>query len=169
MGKPTVTEPVKAPARPNYGKESNFKGKPGRSGPPKGSTNAIRHGLTSANLPKGCQYVYYRICSLRRTLEAAVLREFGAIDLAAAAAINTAIRQERNAQLAEHYARHNQGKLPDATLLDFYERAAKASSARDKAISSLRLDRDARDGVIDALYARLPAPNGNGKGTDEPA
>jgi len=162
--------PNKAPAKPapqfGKGQPAHYCGKVGRSGPPRANTNAARHGLKAANLPKGCRYIYHRMCALRRTLEEAVLKEVGEIGLKGAALINTAIRLERNAQLAEHYARHNQGKLPDAILLGFYERAAKASDARDRKIAALPLDRDARDTVIDALYSRpaLTHDNGNSDG-----
>ena len=161
MSDPPKKAPPKQP--PRYGKGSGFHGKPGRSGPPKGNTNALRHGLTSANLPKRLRYVYHRMCALRRTLEAAVIESKGQVSLGDAALIQTACRWERAAQL--HEARYR--KEPDK-YVDSPDKAAKASESRDRAVEKLNLDRDSRDLIIDALYKRLPAPEPNGN-NDGPA
>jgi len=49
------------------------------------------------------------------------------------------------------------GELKPADRLAFSREIARASSERDKALACLHLDRDAKDAMIDALYA-LPAP-----------
>lgn len=146
--------PKKASGKPRWGKDSNFKGKKGKSGPPKGSTNAMRHGLKVSNLPKDCRYIYHRLNNLRRILEAAVLASKREVSLYSGAAINSAIRWERAAQLWERAYRKWPDKYPDAP-----DKAANASDRRDKCINSLRLDRDVKENVMDALYT-LPAPNG---------
>lgn len=46
--------------------------------------------------------------------------------------------------------------------LSFSREIARASGERDKAIAALKLDRDAKDSIIDALYCRVPAPGDNG-------
>lgn len=151
--------PTKAPPKKPFKWDPNLqKGKPGA---PKGSMNAFRHGLKCANLPKSCRYIFHRLNSLRRILEAAVLESKGEINMVDGAAINTAIRWERAAQLHERRYR-----LEPDKYLDSPDKAATASERRDKAIAALRIDRDVRDNLIDSLY-RLPAPNG--KGTDEAA
>lgn len=162
--------PKKAPDKPapkpkprfGKGQPAHYCGKKGRSGPPLGNTNNLRHGLTSANLPKRLRYVYHRMCALRRTLEAAVIATKGQVSLGDAALIQTACRWERAAQLHEARYRREPDKYTDSP-----DKAAKASESRDHAVERLRLDRDGRDSVLDALYSRaLPAPDGDG--TDEP-
>src|SRR5262245_37128727 len=108
MSGPTMDEPTK---RPNYGKDSNFKGKPGRSGPRKGNTNAQRHGLTGGQLPKGCKYIENRVNALRRQVEAAIVALKGEISLVDAAAVNSILKWERHGMLAAHWLRKEADKL----------------------------------------------------------
>jgi len=166
MSKPAREAPEKGP-KPRFGKgqPSHYCGKPGRSGPPRGNRNALRHGLRGAVLPKDARYIQNRLDNIKRILEDAVLRARGAVDEADAAAIQTAQRWERVACLAERWARLKGDELKDK-MVDYYERAAKASEARDKAIARLKLG-DQRDNVLDALYSRPTTPTtGNG---DEPS
>jgi hypothetical protein len=134
-----------------------FCGKPGRSGPPNGNANALRHGLRGGKLPKGCQYIENRVNSLRRQVEAAVIEAKGEINVVDAAAINSVLKWERHGLLAAHWLRHQGDKLSPTELLKFSEAIAKASDARDRNIRALGLDRDKADGVLEALYERQPA------------
>lgn len=157
MSKPADKKP--AEGKPRYGKESNFKGKKGRSGPQPGSgnTNSQRHGMTGGKLPKGCQYVENRVNALRRQVEAALIDVKGEIGIVDAAAINSVLKWERHGLLAQHWLRKEADKLSPSDRLRFSEAIAKASDARDKAIRSLGLDRDHSEDMLDSLYARLPA------------
>jgi hypothetical protein len=137
-----------------------FCGKPGRSGPPKGNTNALRHGMRGGKLPKGCQYIENRVNALRRQVESALIEAKGEINIVDAAAVNSILKWERHGLLAAHWLRHEAEKLSASDRLRFSEAIAKASDSRDKAIRSLGLDRDKADNVLDVLYSRLPAPDG---------
>ena len=159
MAKTPMVAPVKAAPR-------RFCGKAGCSGPAKGNGNAIRHGLKSGKLPRDARYIEYQMNGLRRILEAAVMAARSEVTIPDAAAIQTAVKWERHGALCLRWLRVEGEKLKPEQKMTFSREIARASAERDKAIAALRLDRDARDGVIDALYARLPAP---GKGTDEPA
>ena len=80
-----------------------FCGKPGRSGPPKGNANALRHGLKAGQLPADAKYIEWRMNDFRRQLEAAVLDAKGCVSLPDAAYVQTAMRWERHAALAQRW------------------------------------------------------------------
>ena len=145
--------------------KGRFCGKPGRSGPPKGNTNGMRHGLRAGKLPKDARYIENRLNAFRRTLEQAVLDSRNEVNLTDAACIQTCIRWERHAELAQRWLTKAGDTLKPAERLNFSREIARASAERDKSIAALRIDRDAKDNAIDALYA-LPGPKGD---DNEPA
>lgn len=162
----------RAEKAPNYGPGSRFKGKAGRSGPPKDNANAQRHGMRGGKLPKGCQYIENRVNALRRQVEAALIEAKGEIGIVDAAAVNSILKWERHGLLAAHWLRHEADKLSAGDRLRFSEAIAKASDNRDRNIRALGLDRDKADGLFDALYARVPkaiTDGDNGDGSDEPS
>jgi len=114
-------------------------GKPGRSGPAEGNTNAIRHGLTCGKLPRDCQYVEIKMNGLRRTLEAAVIEAKGEVNLLDAACIQTAVKWERHGALALRWLVKAGDTLKPVERLQFSREIAKASAERDKAILLLEL------------------------------
>jgi hypothetical protein len=134
-----------------------FCGKPGRSGPPKGNSNNLRHGMRGGKLPKGCQYIENRVNALRRQVEEALIAVKGDIGIVDAAAINSILKWERHGLLAAHWLRKEADRLSASDRLRFSEAIAKASDNRDRAIRSLDLDREGED-VLDQLY-RLPSPD----------
>ncbi len=143
------------PKKPSYGKDSNFKGKAGRSGPP-GNANRHRHGMHGSKLPKGCEYIEKRVnISPPPRSSAALLDAKGEIGIVDAAAINSVLKWERHGLLAAHWLRKEADKLSASDRLRFSEAIAKASDNRDKNIRSLCLDRDQADNLLDALYARV--------------
>ena len=77
------------------------------------------------------------------------------------------MKWERHGALCQRWLRIEGDKLKPEQRMAFCREIAKASADRDKAIAALRLDRDTRDNTLDALYRRLPAPNGNGEETPE--
>lgn len=120
------------------------------------SRNNLRHGLTSGQLPDGCGYVQRLTNLLRQQLEDAILERSGEIVLSDAAAIQTAVRWERHALLAQCWLRQKVEELTPDQLLLFSRDIARASAERDKCIRSLRLDHDSHH-IIAALYeARIP-------------
>lgn len=132
--------PKNGSKKPTYGKDSNFKGKAGRSGPPKGSRNALRHGLKAGKLPPNCAYIEIRMNTFRRELEDCVIAVKGEIGLIDAANIQTAMKWERHGALALRWLRLQADQLKPTEQLQFSREIAKASTERDKAIALLGLD-----------------------------
>jgi hypothetical protein len=154
MGDTPKSEPNSAEPKSRY---ANFHGKPGRSGAPKGNSNAVRHGLAGGKLPKGCQYIENRVNALRRIVETVLIEAKGEIGIVDAAAVNSILKWERHGLLAAHWLRKEADKLSASDRLKFSEAIAKASDNRDRNIRLLGLDRDRSDNIIDALYKRVPA------------
>jgi hypothetical protein len=158
----------KPPIKATYKVTPNrFCGKQGRSGTPKGNQNNLRHGLRAGQLPKDAKYIEYRLNAFRRTLEQAVLVIKGEVSIPDAATIQTALRWERHGCLAQRWLNKKYAELKPTDLLQFSREIARASTERDKALAMLKLDRDAKDSVIDALYSR-PAIINDGKDSNEP-
>jgi hypothetical protein len=134
-----------------------------------GAGNAIRHGMRGGQLPPGCKYIEHRVNSLRRQVETAVIALKKEISITDAAAINSILKWERHGLLAAHWLRKEADKLSASDRLRFSEAIAKASDQRDRNIRLLGLDRDKADGLLDALYARIPRAITNGEGDSESA
>jgi len=156
--KPTPETPKPETPTAETTEKRRFCGKKGRSGPPLGSCNAIRHGLKAGQLPKDAKYIEWRLNAFRRTLEAAVLAKKNEVTITDAAFIQTAIRWERHGCLAQRWLRKKYEELKPAELLHFSREIAKASTERDRALAALNLGRNASDDAIAALYA-LPSPS----------
>lgn len=120
----------------------SFCGKKGRSGPPKDNRNAMRHGLKAGKLPKGAAYIEVRLNTFRRILEDEVIDAKGEVSLGDAAAIQTCLRWERHAMLAQRWLRIEGANLGVSDLLKFSEAIARASDARDRALRLLDLGRE---------------------------
>lgn len=146
-------------------------------GAPRGNTNAARHGMTISRLSLGNMPPRWanvgRVCSeLRRALENAVAELRGEVNLTDAATIQTAVRYERHAQLAQKWLRDNPDMAVDVRM-EFSHAIAHASSQRDKAIKALGIDKRPPPGdVWDDLYRRtipvLPAPATQTPASDAP-
>lgn len=119
-----------------------FCGKPGKSGPPKGNGNALRHGLRAGKLPRDCAYLENRLNAFRREIETAVLAAKGEITLTDAGLIQSCLRWERHAGLAQRWLTKQGDKLKPVELLQFSREIAKASSERDKSLAALALNRN---------------------------
>jgi len=145
---PTSLVPIAARKR--------FCGVAGRSGAPKGNSNATRHGLKGGKLPKGCQYIENTVNELRRQVEDAVMEAKGVINFVDAAAVNSILKWERHGALATHWLRHEASNLSIGDRLKFSEQIAKASDNRDRAIRSLQL------GMKPSPWITLPS-QGEGK------
>lgn len=163
-----------AKAKPRFGKNqpAHYCGKPGRSGPKKGSANAMthglcvsrnamRHGMLSSKTPKGCKYIEGRVNNLRRQCEEALITVKGEIGIVDAAAINSVLKWERHGLLAAHWLRHEADKLSATERLKFSEAIAKASDNRDRSIRSLGLDAPPPN-----PWDAINVPSGNGEQDD---
>lgn len=115
------------------------RGLPGRSGPARGNQNALRHGLRAGQLPKDAKYIEHRLNAFRRTLEAVVLNLRGEVNIPDAAYIQTCVRWERHACLAQRWLVKAGDALTPDQRLTFSREIARASAERDKAIAALQL------------------------------
>lgn len=111
-----------------------------RRGAPQGNTNSVRHGLRSGNLPKGLTWAARRINVFRKVIEDALIAKKGEVNLTDAATINTLVRYERHAILANHWLAKEAENLNPDQRLKYSEAIAKASEARDKHLRLLGLD-----------------------------
>ncbi len=158
-GKPAKpATPAPAAGKPAYGPGSAFKGRKGRSGPPKGNGNAQRHGMKGSKLPKGCEYIEHRVNALRRQVEAALIAAKGEISIVDAAAVNSILKWERHGLLAAHWLRHEADKLSASDRLRFSEAIAKASDNRDRMSPRLAWIAPEPAPWITAMPLALPAP-----------
>lgn len=124
-----------------------------KTGAPASNGNRITHGrhsLTMGALPPGCGYIV-RVCNaMRAEIETAVVAIRTEISLHDAGTIQTAVRYERHAQLAQRWLRENPG-LPVDVKLALSRDIAKASADRDRCLRLLGLDKRASDNVWDCL------------------
>ena len=120
-----------------------------------GNRNRLRHGLRCGQLPKDAKYIEIRLCKFRQRLEDAVIDTRGEVSLVDAAAIQTCLRWERHAALAQRWLTKAGETLKPTDRLNFSREIARASSERDKALAALKLDaapepQSLSDYVIDA-------------------
>lgn len=134
-------------------KKPKFCGKKGRSGAPKNNRNNLRHGLKAGQLPADAKYIEIRLNTFRQKLEDAVMLVRGEVSLVDAAAIQTCLRWERHAALAQRWLVKATDDLKPTERLNFSREIARASSERDKALAALKLDRDAKQSIVEALYS----------------
>ena len=116
-----------------------------RLGAPLGNRNArgnIRHGLRAGSLPKDARYIEVRLNGFRRKVEDIVLAVKGEVSLHDAACVQTAVRWERHACLAQRWLTKEWNTLKPTDRLQFSREVARASAERDRAIKELDLNRD---------------------------
>jgi hypothetical protein len=113
--------------------------------------------LRAGQLPKDAKYIEYRLNAFRRTLEQAVLAAKGEVSLTDAGCIQTCIRWERHACLAQRWLVKAGDTLKPEQRLTFSREIARASAERDKAIAALELG-----AKVERPWLALPAPNSDG-------
>lgn len=171
--KPTAMNPTDQDQNPQ----------PERSGgAPKGNTNRMRHGLTAAKLPKGCQYIENRVGQFRKQLEAEIVECHGEITILSAALIQSACRHETRAKLLGRWLREGEDEVRTSTskqgsngsgtqltaevtrtTLTITERSgllrdiSAASDSRDKCVERLSLKQSSNNDPW-ALFPALPEP-----------
>lgn len=124
-----------------------------KRGGQKGNRNAIRHGLHAGKLPPDLAFIENRLNEFRRRLEDKVIAERKEITLQDAGVIQTVLRWERHATLAQRWLTKAANELKPIERLNFSREVAKASTERDKAIAMLKLDRDAKHDLVASLYS----------------
>ena len=87
----------------------------------------------------------------------------GEVNLQDAACIQTCLRWERHACLAQRWLTKMQADLKPEQRLTFSREIARASAERDKSLASLRLDKEVR---LPWLVPRAQIENANGENHD---
>src|SRR4051812_44781231 len=99
--------------------------------------NAMRHGLRGGQLPKDAKYVEVRLCKFRQVLEDAVLTARGQVTIIDAATIQTCLRWEVHAALAQRWLVKAGDTLKPIERLHFSREIARASTQRDRTLLAL--------------------------------
>jgi hypothetical protein len=123
-----------------------------------GEVAGVKRGLIGGRLPKGCHYIRRLSEQFRRDLEASVCAIKGEVGISDAAAIQTAMRWERHALLAQRWMSELFDKLTPDQKLAFSRDIARASTERDKCIAALGLQAASAKDVWAALDAAAPKP-----------
>ena len=105
-----------------------------------GNRRATRHGLRAGKLPKGCSYIQKACNELRRVLEDSVIACRSEVNVGDAMLIQTCLRWERHALLAQRWLREQSDAMNADQRLNYSREIARASKERDKALASLRID-----------------------------
>ena len=129
---------------------------------PKGNMNAAKNGarmvrLTLGELPKTMRRSTQNARKYRRMLEALVVEAKGEVNSVDAHHIDTAASCEMHCGVCRSLLRNRLKSMTVSDISKCSEQIIKAKTLRDKAIERLRLDVNARDMVIDAMYT---APKG---------
>jgi hypothetical protein len=111
-----------------------------KGGAPRGSRNALRHGLRCGALPRGCRRIESETRQLRRSLEDAVIAARGAISVVDAATISRATRWAIHERLAARWLALKADELTPEQLLAFSNQAVRGATERDRAIADLDID-----------------------------
>lgn len=135
-----------------------------RGGQP-ANRNNLRHGLRAGQLPPDAKYIELRLNAFRQKLEDAVIEVRGQVTLHDAAIIQTCLRWERHAALAQRWlAKAEPDELKPADRLTFSREIARASSERDKALVALDLDKKPEPVDLNA-YIKGAVVDGKAKAT----
>lgn len=125
---------------------------------PPNNTNAAKHWLTLGSLPPGAGYIKRITASLRDAVERAVVDAKGEIGLVDAAVVQTLIRWERHALLAQKWLRNEIESLSPSDKIRFSAEIARASAERDKCFARLGIDKTAAELDPWANIFDLPPP-----------
>lgn len=133
-----------------------------KAGAPAGNQNALRHGLTLGSASAADPMTIRHCNGFRRALEAALLALRGSISLADAAAVQTVVRLERHALLAQKWLREQGDKLTPVEKLKFSREITSASLERDRRLKALGIviGPAKPSSAWDLVHNRAEAPNG---------
>lgn len=136
-----------------------------------GNSNRFQHGLRmTGTLPKDCQWLYRRLVTFRRCLEREVIAVHGELDIVHAATLQSVLRWEQVALLAQRWLRTCPDLSPDQKLA-FIRQVATASDSRDRALARLKLQSESENDPWSVLTETRPAADrpGDDASGDSPA
>lgn len=119
--------------------------------------NAMRHGLRSSRLPKGCERIQRDLNELRRALEDAVFDTHGCVDARAALLISSAVAWERHRRLADRWLRVNYSELSHSDKINYSRESARAATERNKVLESLKLGEQPQGNEFSSLLLAVNA------------
>lgn len=129
--------------------ETNADPHPG--GAPANNQNAYKHGLRSAKLGPGMEYIGRKASMFRKTAEAEALNLRGKLGVWEQSLLQSATQWLITALKIERLLRVFDAELTHDQRVTYSERVARACNERDKCLQKLGLDRD--DGRLSTLYA----------------
>jgi hypothetical protein len=122
---------------------------------PLNNRNAMTHGITAGRLPRGAAYIKRATDRLRCVLEQETLDVRGQVGVWELLQLNSIVRWERLALLAQRWLRSEE--LTIEQKLSLAREIARASTERDKCVEKLGIRRDSQD-----PYASLYSQSGPG-------
>ena len=126
----------------------------GKGGPPKGSSNARRHGLRMGALMPGVPHIGRDLNKARSDLEAAVVAARGAVSIVESYTINRIVRFERKLRLAERHLARSADEMAPEVYLAFERESARWLLDRDRALADLELEHRHLDSLWPNMEAR---------------
>lgn len=119
---------------------------PGSGGAPKGNRNALRHGLRCSTMPDGSRDIEGDLSRFRKEIEDRVLAERGSVSVEDSDVINSAVRAERRARLADRHLMRGWESMTNVERLRFMEIEERNTAIRRREVERLRL-KTARAGM----------------------
>ena len=130
-----------------------------RGGPPKGTRNHLRHGLTATALPPGCTGIRKSITQFRQSLEKIILANRDEIGVYDASLVNEACRWEQHSLLATRWLRLHADSMDHAGRLAYSREVARGASERSKALKELKIDGRRLSEASDPPKSQIPTFN----------
>jgi hypothetical protein len=131
---------------------------PSKGGGPIANQNALKHGVSAwtrrGKLPRKYKALRAELRSLGDDIEAEIVSLKGRQPtLYERAVVSTVVRHHGRLALLERWLAAEHATMPLADRLAVLKSIGDASTARDKALASIGLDRDRTESIFEALYA----------------
>jgi hypothetical protein len=149
---PPTPEVLEAPKKP-------------KGGAPKGSANALRHGLRGIRGPKADKDIDDRVFKYRRSLEDEELAASGCVSVEAAELIQTAYSALRHSWRCDRWLNRKFDQLDNEQRRQYSRDAIDALEVRNKAVAKLRARRSPEAGAMSRALSVIAAANG-GRGAN---
>lgn len=138
-----------------------------------GNHRRTRHGLRASSLPPGCSYLKGQLQALRRDVRAELIDRDGATSIYQEALIQSAMRHEQRALLAQRWLRKEFDSIEMSEKVMLLREIGKATDARDKCFKQLGIGSRGTSGSVSALYVDAidiasDAPQGSDSPSDAP-
>jgi hypothetical protein len=141
--------------------------KRGSGGAPSDNQNAYKHGLRSAKLGPGMEYIGRKASMFRKVAEAETLSLRGKLGVWEQSLIQSATQWLITAFKIERLLRLYDDKLTIEQRVNYTERVSRALVERDRCLQRLGLDKG--DEALSTLYSGLPdEPEGQTNAPAEP-